>query len=277
MEYPKTGYLHEELRLFHLTDAGQREFRYHYHDFHKLLLPLSGNVSYLIEGKHYHLEPGDAVLVRAGELHRPLVHDDAPYERIIAYISPAYFDSCRTAGGDPSPLFEKRDGCDLLRLEGAAAKAANRLREAFLDDDPNAVLLQKTILLELLLRLCRAQRTDGLNSRTAVSNPQVLRIIEQINADLSADLSVDAIAARNFLSRSYLMNLFKKETGCTLGGYITEKRLWLARSLLRQGVSINEACERSGFANYANFYRAFKKRYGVSPREADRLPGETEH
>jgi AraC-like DNA-binding protein len=73
------------------------------------------------------------------------------------------------------------------------------------------------------------------------------------------------------------MNLFKKETGCTLGGYVTEKRLWLARSLLRQGVSINEACLRSGFANYANFYRAFKKRYGVSPREADRLPAETEH
>ena len=63
MEYPKTGYLNEDLRLFHLTDAGRQEFRYHYHDFHKLLLPLSGNVSYLIEGKHYHLEPGDAVLV----------------------------------------------------------------------------------------------------------------------------------------------------------------------------------------------------------------------
>lgn len=277
MDYPKTGYLNEDLRLFHLTDAGQREFRYHYHDFHKLLLPLSGNVSYLIEGKHYHLEPGDAVLVRAGELHRPLVHDDAPYERIIAYISPAWFDHCRAMGGDPSPIFEKRDGADLLRLEGRTAKTAARLRTAFLEEDPNAALLQKAILLELLLLLCREKRAGDLDSRTAVSHPLVLRIIEQINADLSADLSVDAIAARNFLSRSYLMNLFKKETGCTLGGYVTEKRLWLARSLLRQGVSINEACLRSGFANYANFYRAFKKRYGVSPREADRLPAETEH
>lgn len=274
MDYPKTGYLHEELRLFHLTDAGRRDFRYHYHDFHKLLLPLRGNVSYLIEGKHYHLEPGDAVLVRAGELHRPVIHDDAPYERIIAYISPAFFDTCRAAGGDPSPVFEKLDGRDLFRLNGASAGAAERLRAAFSEDDPNAVLLQKERLLELLLLLCRARREGDLGGRQAVSHPLVLRIIEQINADLSADLSIDAIAARNFLSRSYLMNLFKKETGCTLGGYITEKRLYLARSLLRQGVPIQEACLRSGFTGYANFYRAFKKRYGVPPRESDRLPTE---
>ncbi len=277
MDYPKTGYLNEDVRLFYLAGGERRAFRYHYHDFHKLLLPLAGNVSYLIEGKQYHLEPGDAVLVRAGELHRPVVHDDAPYERIIAYISPAWFETCRAAGGDPSPLFCKADGSDLLRLSGRCAGAAERLRQALTEDDPNAPLLQKTILLELLLLLCRAQREGGANGRPPVSHPLVLRIIEQINADLSADLSIDAIAARNYLSRSYLMNLFKKETGCTLGGYITEKRLWRARSLLRQGLTIHEACAQSGFSGYTNFYRAFKKRYGVSPREADRLPAETEH
>ena len=69
-KYEKTGYLH--------------------HDFHKLLFFLSGNVTYCIEGKSYQLTPGDLVLVRAGEVHRPVIHDTTPYERMIIYVSPDF-------------------------------------------------------------------------------------------------------------------------------------------------------------------------------------------
>ena len=46
----KTGYLKEDFRLFHIKDQTEKEYFYHYHDFHKIIVFLSGKVTYHIEG-----------------------------------------------------------------------------------------------------------------------------------------------------------------------------------------------------------------------------------
>ena len=96
----KTGYLHSDFRIFYLTNAEQRDFESHYHDFHKLLLFESGSLSYYIEGETYQLLPNDIVLVPAGEVHRPVIHDASPYRRLIVYISPAFFETYQAKGVD---------------------------------------------------------------------------------------------------------------------------------------------------------------------------------
>ena len=82
--YQKSGYLNGPFRLFYLEDLPAREYTYHYHDFHKLLIFLNGTVSYRVEGREYDLKPGDQVLIPAGEIHCPVVHNSAPYTRLIA-------------------------------------------------------------------------------------------------------------------------------------------------------------------------------------------------
>ena len=64
VSYQKTGYLNSDFRIFYLSSAEARDFQSHYHDFHKLLLFVSGSVSYYIEGETYQLQPYDIVLVR---------------------------------------------------------------------------------------------------------------------------------------------------------------------------------------------------------------------
>ena len=65
----KSGYLKEDFRLFHIKDQTPKEYKYHYHDFHKVIVFLSGKVSYHIEGKTYHLNPWDILLVSRGAIH----------------------------------------------------------------------------------------------------------------------------------------------------------------------------------------------------------------
>lgn len=67
----KTGYLKEDFRLFHINDRTDREFEWHYHDFHKIIVFVSGKVTYHIEGKAYHLKPQDILLVSQGAIHKP--------------------------------------------------------------------------------------------------------------------------------------------------------------------------------------------------------------
>ena len=85
-ESQKTGYLKEDFRLFHIKDQTEREFSWHYHDFHKIVVFLSGKVTYHIEGKAYHLKPRDILLVSQGDIHKPEIDASVPYERYILWI-----------------------------------------------------------------------------------------------------------------------------------------------------------------------------------------------
>ena len=55
----RSGYLQQNFRLFHLKDKKEQQFDFHYHDFDKIVIFLSGNVTYIVEGKSYHLKPWD--------------------------------------------------------------------------------------------------------------------------------------------------------------------------------------------------------------------------
>ena len=71
--YTKAGYLTEPFKIFHLRDEHKLNIDFHYHDFHKILIHLHGNVSYCIEGRSYELKEHDIVLVNAGEVHKPIL------------------------------------------------------------------------------------------------------------------------------------------------------------------------------------------------------------
>ncbi len=106
-EYKKVGYLTTDFKMFHLKDEEMRSFHYHYHDFHKILILLNGDVTYCIEGRSYDLKKNDIVLVHAGEVHKPVIHSDAVYDRIIIYVSPDFLTSYRDSDSDLSLCFQK--------------------------------------------------------------------------------------------------------------------------------------------------------------------------
>ena len=68
--YNKRGYLNSDFKIFHLTDQISTEFEFHYHEFHKITIFISGNVQYFVEGKTYPLQPYDIVLVNRNDIHR---------------------------------------------------------------------------------------------------------------------------------------------------------------------------------------------------------------
>ena len=63
--HTKRGFLLENFRLFHLRSAQGTQVDYHYHEFCKLLLLVSGQGAYVVDGQRYRLQPGDAVLAKA--------------------------------------------------------------------------------------------------------------------------------------------------------------------------------------------------------------------
>ena len=93
----------------------------------------------------------------------------------------------------------------------------------------------------------------------------VLDILDYVGEHLCENLSIDLIAGQFYISKYYMMRLFKQETGYTLGQYISQKRLLLAKELLSSGVPGTQVCYDCGFKDYSTFSRAYKQLFGVTP------------
>ena len=235
LQYEKRGYLNEPFRLFHLADGSHQEIAYHYHTFHKIIILLAGRAGYAIEGEGYALQPGDYVLVGRGSIHRPIVEQGDFYERAILYISPEFLQEQSRGGDDLETCFRQaqRDFRYVYHSGGS-----DRVRELF-------------GLLE------QSQQEAGFGAA----------LLQYLNAHLTEGLTIDELAARFYISKYHMMRRFRDETGYTIHGYVTEKRLLLAQQLLEQGIPSGEAALRCGYQEYSTFSRAYKKQFDRSPSE----------
>ena len=273
-EYEKTGYLNSNFKIFHLVDKGMTPIGFHFHDFHKILLLMKGNVSYCVEGRTYDLQADDIVFVPAGEVHRPVLHDTAIYERIIIYISKDYLNTYRTDNYDLAQcLIEAHQKqSHVLRVPAfGTTKLVQIVRELEQSLDSNEYaneLYHNLLFLEFMIQLNRVAIHDGIEYLSnSSSNKKMIDVIDYLNEHLTDDLSIDFLAETFYLSRYHLMHAFKEETGYTIGNYLSTKRLLLARDRIRQGEPITNVCYECGFRNYSTFSRAYKKNFGCSPRE----------
>ena len=269
-EYAKRGYLLENFRLFHLRSESGEKVDFHYHEFCKLLFLVSGQGSYFVDGKRYLLRAGDLVLIGSRSVHKPELAEGSTYERIIIYISPDYLQQMSTQDCDLLSLFSGSHG-HVLRLKEQRRKAVfslvSKLERDLSQEAFGRTILSQADLLHLLVELGRSMEDSATNlPRPSVpENRRVVEIMEYLDRNLAEEIDMDALAERFFISKYYMMRLCQKETGTTIYGYLTQKRLLKARELISSGVRAMESCYACGFHSYSSFTRAYGKYFGTTP------------
>lgn len=269
-QYEKRGYLLEDFRLFHLRGAQGAKTDFHYHEFCKLLFLISGTGSYWAEGRHYHLEPGDVVLLGSRCVHKPEFAPDAPYERVIIYISPEFLQRSSTEDCDLSECFSGQFG-HVYRPQAAAgqqfSKLISALEQELSGQAYGRILLSRGLLLRILVGIGRDLRQgSGIPADpTHWADPRIAQIQAFIDEHLEEELTIDQIAEAMFLSKFHMMRLFRAHTGQSIHQYLQQKRLMQAREWIRQGISATDAAFRCGFGSYSAFTRACAKHFGTTP------------
>lgn len=263
------GYLNENYRYFHLRDTAGQERDFHFHEFDKLVLLISGRVDYCVEDRVYALRPWDVLLVKHHTIHKALIDKSEPYDRIIVYLDRRYFDRAMP-GVQLMDCFERAGRGDCLLSAGPEQRQElQRTLEAYEgssnDSRSGAEAMRDTYIMQLLIRL---------NSLTAESagaerhgGTKLEPVLSYINENLTRELSVQELAERAFLSKYHFMRLFKEETGETVHAYVRQRRLLYAARLIREGVPANKAAVDSGFTDYSTFHRAFRSSFGITPGE----------
>ncbi len=246
---------------------------FHLHDAFEIYYLISGDVNYFVENKIYELKQGDIMITNKYEIHKPSFKSDRTYERIYIQF-----------GNDIPSLYGSQE-FDLLQCFNNRQKGTrNRIdlnrseREEFLillkklevcnlKKHPSDIILRNTYLVQLLVLINNA----FLNSREADSHAEIslklMTVLEYVNDNLSGDLSLDTMEKKFFINKYYLSRLFKKNTGMNLHQYVIYKRLARAKELLSAGASVTETCFMTGFNDYSNFYRLFKRIIGIAPAE----------
>lgn len=261
-----------DFEFFHYKDEGPVEVEYHNHLFYEVFIILSGDVTYIIEGKSYRIRPGDIVLINNRELHKSVVEPGKPYERYVLWIDPDYI---RSLGEDAdlTMCFERSavSNYNILRPRAEfyimIKNIVTGLENAVFSDSFGSRILQKTYLAELLVYLNRAylDSHDEDIELDVVHNDKVSNVINYINENLQEELKLETLAVRFYISKYHLLREFKKHTGYTIHQYIHKKRLIMARMLLKDGLKVTEVCLKCGFGDYSNFIRSFRKEFGHSP------------
>lgn len=117
---------------------------------------------------------------------------------------------------------------------------------------------------ELVDLLCQKVR-ETAHATTATSS-----LCEDVCAYIRAnyqdpDLNISQTGLQFNLTPAYLSALFKRETGVSLLGYITQVRLDAAKELLMQGQPVTRIAEQCGFRDSSALIRVFKKSTGLTP------------
>ena len=235
----------------------------HCHETFEILYVTEGSGSFVVEGEEYPVHSGCLFLIRPYKYHFVNIDREKPYERFVLHFSQnALPSSLRHLF---LPVDDKKN--ELCTYFPASSVPCTILTNLERLDVVNTLSKEKQELyLSLLISEVIVLLSDAHIEREVPHNSELgARVIRYLNDHIEEDISLDDIARHFFVSKFYLCRAFKKHNGISIHGYITQKRVMLAKKLMESGESASGAAYHVGFGDYSAFYRAYIKILGTSP------------
>lgn len=254
----------------------------HSHTFYEVLCCRNTcGAEYLVGSERYRLQKGDIIFISPGVSHRPLLpeHMSEPYRRDVLWLSPEFTEMLLHFLGDAFSGQQRRSS--LLRTAGTRWEFLADLFRAGVQEAEGgapgweAAVIGNTLL--LATQLTRAFFDCGEGSMTA-EHPELLDLaMAFIEENLSRKITLADAARHLYVSESTVSQTFRNKMGVSFHQCLTQRRLIEAKQLIARDVLLEDVGQAVGFPDYSTFYRAFKKEFGISPRQYRKLQADTEN
>jgi AraC family transcriptional activator of mtrCDE len=236
------------------------------------------------------LRPGDVVMIPSGAGHRVITGGRGRQRGTAETAGDAFVTTRSERGGDPvidlfcgrytmnagagAVLFRSLPGAVHVSF-GQSAETDEVVRtlsslmrgEASRDGEGTAAILAAlcTVLLAMVLRTSRGAATAG-TLWTAVTDDRIAGCVESMLADPGAEWTIDRLGRAAAMSRATFLRHFARETGMTVGTFLTRARLMAAADLLSTGdATVATISGRVGYQSESAFTRAFRSEFGTTP------------
>ena len=276
-----------DFEVFYYSDRNFTTLPPHSHDYYECYLFLEGDITMeILPGKEksekHKMSPGDLMLVPPGIKHHAIMDNpDLSYRRFVFWISKECCASLMSESVDYMYLIQKAEAFHkyIYHLPPAQFHLVEsrflRLLEEISSDRYGSAAARHLCLCDLILTINRTIYDEEHKHTGSDEISLFQNILSYVESNLEEPLSLDDIAGKFFVSKYYVSHLFKDTLGISLHQYIIKKRLAECRDSITNGDSISKTFERFGFRDYSSFFKAFRKEYGMSPKEYQSLYGKS--
>ncbi|MEO7598557.1 MAG: AraC family transcriptional regulator [Opitutus sp.] len=235
------------------------------HDFLKIVQPFAGR-GWIVRGAvRLPLNPGDVVLIPAGERHH--IEDDGA-QPLSLYALCLTARALSTATASPNLLGRYRYFPTPVWSSELRSLIRHLLHEQTLTR-AGTEMMTLGLALQALGHIARAASGRAIAQNQHTDQPARTRVsayVQDLKHTFYQRQSVDEVAEALGISRRHFTQLFRHVTGKSWLSVLQQHRLNHARRLLRDSDrSITSIGYESGFEDITTFYRAFKAAEGISP------------
>ncbi|KLV09883.1 MULTISPECIES: helix-turn-helix domain-containing protein [Photobacterium] len=230
---------------------------HHNHGYNQVVIGLSGQTEFDIEGAGNLVCPGQGCLVAADSEH---AFSGIGNNEILVLNVPVEQSQAVYTSNNLSRLFEQSGYFHLDRQ----AQNLIQVLTAEMIAHPDDLLLSKACTDTLMCVLHR--HFKPLNEERHFYRLNMDIIDQYIVQHLTRKISVSQLAGLVFLGESQFHFLFKEQTGMTPHQYVLKKRLELARELIEESkLSVAQVAHSTGFASQSSFTQSFTRLFGKPP------------
>lgn len=266
--------LEKHFEIYYYNDSHFSGVKGHIHDYYEFYFFLEGDVSMYIEENIFKLSPGDVILISPGVAHHLIQNtENKPYRRFVFWISREYCNLLFDLSPDYIYLMRHVETTkryifhyDALALNSLQSKAFQLIEEQHSDrfgKEAKISLCVNNLILHLNRTIYEMEHPNTPREEQSLYQKVMLYIEDH----LDEELSLDQLAGVFYVNKYHIAHVFKENLGMSIHQFVTKKRLSLCRDAILSQTSINDAYLMCGFKDYSSFFRAFKKEYGMAPKQ----------
>lgn len=212
--------------------------------------------------RRYDLEAGQGFLITPGQINTYGADQAQPWKyvwlefdglRVAEYLNEAGLNAAQPIYQPQSVALSEQVGDIMLYIVNHSKASTLRL------------FGHLCLFLDALIQTSSIRREPH---ETKFRDFYIQEAISYMELNYQRDLTIEEIAGACKINRSYFSKLFKEKKGYPPQEFLIRLRLSKAAELMKDTtVSIGDIAASCGYPNQLNFSKAFKQRYGMSPRE----------